>query len=164
MSRVALIAAISENGVIGDSGAMPWHIPADLKHFREITWGKPIIMGSRTFESIGKPLPGRTNIILTRQRLSIPNVQVVHSFREALVLASDSSEMIVIGGATVYEQALPIADRLYITRIHATFEGDRYFPKIDWNRWREVEHRDYPADEKNSFDLSFCVFEPSEPA
>lgn len=144
---IALIAAVAENGVIGNDGEMPWHLPADLKHFKRTTMGHPVIMGRRTYESItadiNGPLPGRTNIVLSRRSPEVPDsVVVVDSIEAAVAAASavdgDTETVYVIGGATVYEQFLPRADRLLLTEIESTYEGDTTFPDWDRSQWQKV--------------------------
>lgn len=158
--KLSIIVAMSRNGVIGRGNRMPWHLPADLKHFKDTTMGHAIIMGRKTFESIGRPLPGRRNIVIThRQDYQAPGCEVVHSLEQALGLLDDDEEAFIIGGATLYQQALPLADRLYITRIDAVVEGDIYFPNLDWTQWRLIDRRSHPADERNAFDLVFEVYE-----
>ncbi len=131
-----IIVAIARNGVIGCEGRMPWHLPEDLKHFKELTMGRTVVMGRKTFESIGKPLPGRTNVVVTRQQdFETQGVQVVHSLAEAVAKYPDA---FIIGGAEVYRQALPLADELYITRIEADYEGDTKFPEFDPADWKLV--------------------------
>jgi len=135
--QVILVAAMSTNGVMGRGNAIPWHIPEDLQWFKKITWGKPIVMGRKTFESIqSKPLPGRHNIILTRQMdFQADHCQVVHSVETALKAADSSEEVMIIGGAELYRQFLPIAHRLYLSIVHQVYEGDVYFPSLDWSEW-----------------------------
>lgn len=144
--RIALIAAMSENGVIGNNNALPWHLPEELKYFREKTRGKPVVMGRKTFESMGsKPLPNRLNIILTHAlNVTVPECIVVHSTEEALKAAGNSEEIMIIGGAKIYEAFLPVASRLYLTIVHQNYVGDTYFPKIDWHQWQMIteEQRD----------------------
>jgi dihydrofolate reductase len=131
--KISLIAAMGENRVIGVDNRMPWHLSADLKRFRQITLGKPILMGRRTHESIGKPLPGRENIVLTRDSAyQSPGCTLVHNRDQAVRAAGDAPELMVIGGAGLYQEFLPLADRLYLTLIQHTFEGDTFFPTIDW--------------------------------
>src|SRR5690606_3178604 len=128
------------NGVIGRDNALPWRLPADLKRFRRITIGHPIVMGRRSYEAIGRPLPGRTNIVVTRRAdYTAPGCTVVHSLEEALARAAASPEAFVIGGAQLYAEALPRAYRLYLTRVHAEIPGDTLFPAVDWASWREIE-------------------------
>lgn len=136
--RIALIAAMSENGVIGNHNALPWHLPEELKYFREKTLNKPVIMGRKTFESMGnKPLPNRLNIILTHAlRFTNPDCKVVHSVEDALKAAGDCEEIMVVGGAEIYEAFLPLASRIYLTVIHQTYIGDTVFPTVDWFAWK----------------------------
>jgi len=137
--RIALIAAMSENGVIGNNNALPWHLPEELKYFRKVTLGKPVIMGRKTFESMGKkPLPNRHNIIVTRSTISAPACTVVSSVQEALAVVGESEEIMVIGGAQIYESFLPFANRIYLTTVHQQCSGDTYFPKVDWGQWEMV--------------------------
>lgn len=158
--KISIIVAFSENNVIGLNEQMPWHLPADLKHFKKLTLGKPIIMGRKTFASIGSVLPGRTNIIVTRDQhyhVDDPIAIVTHSLADALKAAGDVDEVMIIGGANIYAQALPYANCVYLTRIHQTFQGDTFFPPIDWSDWVEVGREDCEADEKNSYNYSFIV-------
>lgn len=146
---LVLVAAVAENGVIGVDGDMPWHLPEDLKHFKETTMGHPVIMGRTTYESIvaglGEPLPGRTNIVLTSRDLDVPEgVEVAHGIEEVLDIARavDDEVAYIVGGATVYEQLIDRADRMILTEIDATYEGDTYFPEWNEAAWREVAHDD----------------------
>ena len=151
---------MSENWVIGQHNKLPWHLPADLKHFKRLTMGKPIVMGRKTFDSIGKPLPGRTNIIVTRNpRFQVDNCIVVHSIQEALDEVKTSNEIMVIGGASFYEQTFPLADRMYLTLIHHTFQGDAFFPRYEKDEWLEIERVDKSPDENNPYPYSFIVLE-----
>jgi dihydrofolate reductase len=144
---VALVAAVAANGVIGRDGGLPWRIPDDLRHFKAITLGKPVIMGRRTWQSIGRPLPGRRNIVVTRDAgFAADGAEVVASLDAALARAGDVAEAMVIGGGEIYTQALPRAGRLYLTEIHAEAEGDVHFPAIDRALWRETARDDRPAD------------------
>lgn len=157
--KISMIVAMGENHAIGKDGGMPWHLPADLKYFKQVTMGKPIIMGRRTFESIGKPLPGRRNLVITRaEDFAAEGVEVYGSPQAALDAVSDVEEAMIIGGGKIYAELLPQADRLYITFIHADFEGDTFFPEIG-NEWREVSREDFPADEKNPVAQSYVVLE-----
>lgn len=146
MQHIALIAAMSENGVIGNHNALPWHLPEELKYFKEKTLGKPVIMGRKTFESMGnKPLPNRLNIILTHALdFTAAHCKVVHSTEEALKAAGNCDEIMIIGGAKVYEAFLPVASRFYLTLVNQNYAGDTYFPKIDWVEWKIIseEKRD----------------------
>ena len=143
---LSLIVAASRNGVIGAGNKLPWHLPADLKRFKQLTMGHPILMGRKTFESIGKPLPGRTNIVITRQEgFQACGATVAHSLEEALQICEGQEEVFVIGGAEIYKQALPLADRIYLTRVDADFEGDTFLPALDPARWKETAREEFPA-------------------
>ncbi|MDE2088816.1 MAG: type 3 dihydrofolate reductase [Gammaproteobacteria bacterium] len=157
---ISLVVAMAENRVIGKDNQLPWRLPADLKRFRAVTLGKPVLMGRKTYESIGKPLPGRTNIVVTHEaEFRAPGCVVVHTPEAALAAAGDSPEAMVIGGASFYRQMLPRADRLYLTVIHARFEGDAFFPEFDPAGWREVERVRHEPDEKNPYPHSFITLE-----
>ena len=159
-ARIALVVAMADNGVIGRGGTLPWHLPDDLKHFKTITLGKPVLMGRRTFESIGKPLPGRRNLVLTRGRLALAEgVEAVASIEAARALVPGASELCVIGGAAVYEQSLPVAARLYLTRVHGDVTGDVYFPPWDVAGWRELERLEHRADTRHAYAMSFVTLE-----
>jgi dihydrofolate reductase len=157
---LSLIWAMGHNQVIGIDNKMPWHLPAELAYFRKVTTGHPIIMGRRTFESINsKPLPRRTNIILTRdQAFTAEGVVVLHSVEQVLQQYGDSGAF-VIGGTQIYEQFLPVAEHLYITMIDQEFEGDTFFPEIKWTEWRLVNEELGVRDEKNPYSYSFKVFD-----
>lgn len=147
---------MAANRVIGRDNRLPWHLPADLRHFKQLTIGKPVLMGRKTWESIGRPLPGRTNIVVTRARdYRAPGCVVVHSLDEAFSAAGQSGEVMVIGGAEFYRQVLPRADCIYLTLVHGEFEGDTFFPELDDAHWQEVERTDCEADEKNPWPYSF---------
>ncbi len=155
---ILLIAALGKKFVIGNKGYIPWHLPADLEHFRKLTLGKPIIMGRTTFESIGKVLPGRKNIVLTRNRSwDASGVVVVHSVKEALVAASGAPEIMVIGGAEIYELFLPLARNMYLTFVEGEFKGDAYFPKFDQSEWKEIKRESHKADQKNPHPYIFVT-------
>lgn len=158
---IHLVVAKSDNNVIGHDNQLIWHLPNDLKHFKEITTGHPIIMGRKTFESIGRPLPNRTNIIITRNKnYSVENAKVAHSLNEALQCAKEIDKNIfIIGGGKIYEQAIDFADILEVTEVHENFEGDTYFPEIDLNVWKEISRIKHHKDEKNKFDYSFVRYE-----
>jgi dihydrofolate reductase len=161
---VSLLAAAAANGVIGRDNAMPWHLPEDLAHFKRLTLGHPVIMGRRTYESIvaalGRPLPGRTNIVLTRQPgYAAPGCTVVGSLAAALEATREAREVFVIGGAEIYRLALPRADRVYLTRIDAAFEGDAFFPPLDPADWREVGREDHPPAGGRTFGFSFLRYD-----
>ncbi len=151
---------MADNGVIGQAGALPWHLPDDLRHFKSVTLGKPVLMGRRTFESIGKPLPGRRNLMLTRRALApAAGVEVVPSLAAARALTAGEPELCVIGGAALYALALPLAARIYLTRVRAQVRGDVYFPAWHEAHWREVERSEHPADERHAYALSFLTLE-----
>ncbi|MEO5337264.1 MAG: dihydrofolate reductase [Magnetospirillum sp. WYHS-4] len=148
MMRVVLIAAVADNGVIGSRGSLPWRLPGDLKRFKALTLGRPVVMGRKTFVSIGKPLPGRLNIVITRDRsAAFDGVRLAHSLPEALAAAADSGaeEAMVIGGAEIYALALPLARRLELTEVAAAPEGDAFFPVFDRSEWREEAREVLPA-------------------
>ncbi len=156
---VSVIAAVAENGVIGKDGALPWRLPDDLRRFKALTMGKPIIMGRRTWESIGRPLPGRTSVVLSRHgRIGHPGVVTHSSLDAALAALAAAEEVLVIGGAALYAEAMPRADRLYLTEIHAAVEGDTRFPPWDRSRWRELRREEHPADPAHPMSFSFTVW------
>lgn len=156
-----MIAAMTEDRVIGIKNSLPWKLPNDMKWFRQNTMGKPIVMGRKTFESFGaKALPGRTNIIITRdESYQATDSIVVHSIDEAIQAAGNVDEVMIIGGASFYEQMLPKADKLYLTFVHADLEGDAWFPEINNNDWNKVEKIDCKNDDKNRYAHSFIVLE-----
>lgn len=163
---VSFVVAMASNRVIGRDNALPWHLPNDLKFFKRTTMGKPIIMGRRTYDSIGRPLPGRANIVITRRRDYQPEgVKVVHGLREALQLAEHIgiidgvTETAIIGGAEIFREALPLTDRIYLTEVHAEVEGDVFFPEFDRSQWEEVGREDCKAEGPNPYDYSFVVLE-----
>ncbi|MFH1968411.1 MAG: dihydrofolate reductase [bacterium] len=159
---LSIIAAVAENRVIGNKNALPWHLPADFKYFKEATLGKTIIMGLNTFVSIGnKPLPGRKHIILNNDLNYIPpeGCLVAHSIDEVLEMIKSEPEVFVCGGASVYKQFLPLSQRLYLTYVHANPEGDTYFPEVNLEEWNEIKREDHKANEKNSYDYSFVILE-----
>jgi dihydrofolate reductase len=163
VSRIAFVVARDRNGVIGKDGRLPWRLPDDLKHVRELTVGKPLIMGRRTYDSIGKPLPDRTNIVLTRDPTFRPEgVKVARSTDEALALAGDAPEIIVFGGAGVFAEFLPRADRIYLTEVDAAVAGDTYFPRLDPSEWRETERRVHPADERHPYAFAFVTLDRAQ--
>lgn len=159
---VSMIAALARNGVIGRDNGLPWRLPSDLKRFKSITMGKPIIMGRRTHESIGRPLPGRHNIVVTRKKgYRSSGCTIVHSLDEALESAAGSEEVMVIGGAELYEQFLPRAGRLYLTLIDQEFEGDTYFPDFDRSQWVEVLSEAVAPAEQDPISYRFVIWERS---
>jgi dihydrofolate reductase len=157
---IALLVAATENGVIGRDNGMPWHLPDDLKHFKALTLAKPVLMGRRTFDSIGRPLPGRTNLVLTRSAgWSMPGVTVVPDLDAAIRAAGCAPELVVAGGAQVYALALPRATRIYLTRIHAVIEGDTRMPEITDSEWHETSRELHPSDARHPYAMSFVTLE-----
>jgi dihydrofolate reductase len=155
---VSLIAGIDKNFLIGNGDKLPWHIPADLKYFKARTLGKTIVMGKTTFESIGKALPGRSNIVLAHETdYTAPGATIVHSIAE--VLARGEKEIMIIGGASVYRAFLPHANRLYLTHIDHTFEGDVFFPKIDFSKWHKISEIKKELGDDTEYPLLFCMYE-----
>lgn len=159
MTIISLIAAIDENNGLGKDNHLLAHLPADLQHFKTITMGKPIIMGRKTYDSIGKPLPGRLNIILSHHQISVDGVEVVDSLPKAISLVDDVPEAMIIGGATIYEQALTLATRIYLTVIHHQFAADVFFPKLNESTWHCEDKIFRERDEKNSYDMTFYRYE-----
>jgi dihydrofolate reductase len=157
---VSILVAVAENGVIGVQGRLPWHLPLDLKRFKHLTVGHPMIMGRKTWESIGKPLPGRTSIVVTRNPGYVAaGAFVATSLEAALAACARDSEAFVIGGEAVYADALPRAHRLYLTRVHAEVEGDAYFPNVDWEEWMLVGEERYEADPRHAFAFTFLDYQ-----
>ncbi|HEX7011702.1 MAG TPA: type 3 dihydrofolate reductase [Steroidobacteraceae bacterium] len=157
---LSLLVAVAENDVIGRQNDLPWRLPDDLKRFKALSLGKPVIMGRRTYESIGRPLPGRTNIVVSRRPdLAIEGCIVVGSLDAAIAAAGEAPEILVIGGAEVFREALPRASRIYLTRVHAHVEGDVHFPALSPHEWREVEVQHHPADERHAHAFSFILLE-----
>lgn len=162
--RISLIAAMARNGVIGAGGRIPWHLPRELARFRHLTMGHHIVMGRRTYESIGRPLPGRTTVVVTRNReLRVPGALVAHSLEAALAACAGDEEVFVIGGAELYAQALPLADRLYLTVVEAEIPGDTYMPPIDASEWREVSRERFGPDECHRYGFTCSVYERKRP-
>ena len=166
MMTIALIAAYAQNLVVGIDNKLPWHLPEDLKYFKRITTGKAIVMGRKTYESIGRPLPNRTNIVISRNPdfkadgvVVVPSIEAAIEHAESVNLINGEDEVMIIGGATIYEAALPQADRLYLTHVHAEVEGDAYFPKADFTQFEEKGREDYQASETNPYDYSFVVYD-----
>lgn len=154
---ISLIVAHDENRVIGYQNELPWYLPGDLKYFKQMTMGKPMIMGRKTFESIGRPLPGRRNIVITRnENYAAEGTEVVRSLEEALALVEGEKEVMIIGGAQIFEQAMSIADRLYITFINHTFKGDTYFPTYD--DWKKTSCQE-PIESEDGYTFQYCIFE-----
>jgi len=157
---VSIIVAMDRNRLIGGDGRLPWHLPADLRHFKQTTRGKPVVMGRKTYESIGKPLPDRTNIVVTRDNdYQAPGCITSSSLGEAIQSAGNVKELMIIGGADLYRQAFPRATRLYLTRIDAEFEGDTWFPDFDVNEWKVTAKSDHEVDDRNRIPYSFATLE-----
>jgi dihydrofolate reductase len=157
--QICLIAAMDRHRVIGRDGDMPWHLPADLAHFKTITMGLPIVMGRKTWASIGRPLPGRQNIVITRDRDSqIDGCDVANSLEQGIKLA-EKDPVMVIGGGEIYRMAMPVADRLFITEVNTSVaDGDTVFPEIEPNHWHQIRRQTRPADDKNAFELAFVEY------
>ena len=161
--RISMIVAVAANGVIGRDGELPWHLPEDLKHFKRITLGKPIVMGRKTWESIGRPLPGRHNVIVTRTEGYVAEgASVVNSPEAALALLAGEDEVMIIGGGAIYQAFLKLADRIYLTRVDATVEGDASFPELDAARWSEMSRDRHAADERHAHPFTFIQLDRSE--
>lgn len=160
MSRISIIAAMTYQRVIGLHNRLPWRLPADLRHFRRTTFGHTVIMGRKNYESIGRPLPGRLNVVLSSNPgYHAPGCRVVSCLNEALDAAGDDPEIFIIGGAQVYTQALPLATRMYLTLIDAAIEGDTWFPKYENREWRETARTEYSPDSENPYALSFLTLQ-----
>lgn len=160
MTVLSMIVATALDRIIGKDNDMPWHLPADLQYFKKMTLGKPIIMGRKTFESIGRPLPGRKNIVISRDpNYQANGVNTVTTVDDALALVKDVEEIMVIGGGAIYKHCMPAATRLYITHINAEVAGDTQFPEYDLNEWNKVSSDVRLADENNKYDVDFCVYE-----
>jgi len=169
--KIAFVVAAADNRCIGVDNKLPWHLPEDLKFFKRVTMGKPIIMGRKTFESIGKPLPGRTNIVITSNGDRFKSVPAYDSIKfasslddalkiaEAIALSDGKDEVMVMGGAGIYHLCLPRADRLYYTKVHAQVQGDAFFPEVNWSEWQLVSQEDHQASENNPYDYSFCIYD-----
>jgi dihydrofolate reductase len=163
--RVAIVVAAAENGVIGAGNQMPWRLPDDLKRFKALTLGKPVVMGRKTYESIGKPLPGRANIVISRRSdLQLQGCTVVNSVPAAMAAAGDAQEIAIIGGAEIYAQALSSTDVVHLTRVHMTLAGDAWFPALDPAEWRERLIERHPPDERHAFAFSFIEAQRIRPA
>lgn len=163
MTTLSMIVAHADNRIIGKNNDMPWHLPADLAYFKKITLGKPIIMGRKTYESIGRPLPGRQNIVISRdENYQAAGIDSVTSVEQAISLAGEVDEVMVIGGGAIYAHCLPFANRLYITHIKSNIEGDTQFPEYDVvNDWQLTQSEQLSASENNVFDLDFCIYDRS---
>lgn len=160
---ISLVAALDRNRVIGIRGQIPWHLPDDLRWFKRITMGKPILMGRKTFDSIGRPLPGRHNIVLTRNRaFSASGVTIVHTLESALAAAGNVPEVMVIGGSQLFHALLPQADRLYLTYVDASLDGDTFFPKFERAEWRSVFVEDHARDADHAYSFRFVILQRRE--
>jgi dihydrofolate reductase len=156
----SLVVAVAENGVIGRNNHLPWRLPEDLAYFKRVTMGHPIVMGRRTYQSIGRPLPGRTNIVVTNNRdFEAPGCIVVHSLDDAWRAADGAEEVSVIGGTALFRDTLPIADRIHLTEVQAKVEGDTFFPAFDRHAWRETEVTRHPADARHQFPFRIVVLD-----
>lgn len=157
---VTMVVAIAENHAIGKNNQLLWHLPKDLKHFKQITNGHTIIMGRKTFDSMGKPLPNRRNIVITRnQELELAGAEVVGSVEEALALCAPSEEVFIIGGGEIYKMAMPFTEKIYLTVVHHPFDGDAYFPEIDSGVWTETASEHHEADDKHQYSFTFSTLE-----
>jgi len=159
---ISLVVAASENNAIGKNNQLIWHLPNDLKFFKNTTWGFPVIMGRKSFESVNKPLPGRTNIVITTNPdWKAETVIVVNNLKDAIQKAAEtnSKQIFIIGGGEIYKQSMDIADSIYITRVHADLEGDTFFPEIDKSKWKLTSNQDFEADEKHAYSYSFQIWE-----
>ncbi|WP_448700070.1 dihydrofolate reductase [Mucilaginibacter sp. AW1-3] len=157
--HITAVVAISSNNAIGKNNQLLWHLPNDLKHFKNITAGGTVIMGRKTFDSVGKPLPKRRNIVITRKPIEIEGCEVVNSVEAALELCKADDEVFIVGGAEIYRLAMPLVNRIYLTIVHHTFDADTFFPQIDYKEWREIEKEDHETDEKHQFKYSFITLE-----
>ena len=156
---VSIIVAIGENNAIGKNNQLLWHLPADLRHFKNTTSGHTIIMGRKTFDSVGKPLPNRRNIVVTRQDIKIEGCEVVKSIDDAIALCKGEEEVFIGGGAEIYRLAMAKTDRIYLTIVHKIFDADTFFPEINFSEWVETAHEDHQPDDKNKLPYSFITLE-----
>ena len=157
---LSIIVAVADNAVMGSNNQLPWRLPDDLRHFKALSLGKPVVMGRKTFDSIGRPLPGRSNIVISRQPgLQIPGCRVVTSIEEALAAAQPAPETVIVGGAEIYRQVLPQVARIHLTRVHANVAGDVVFPELQQHQWREVATEYHPADERHAYAFTFSTLE-----
>jgi dihydrofolate reductase len=162
MKNISIIVATDTENAIGKNNQLLWHLPKDLQFFKKTTSGYPIIMGRKTFDSIGKPLPNRRNIVISRQaNLKIEGVEVYHKLNDALKACEEEKELFIIGGGEIYKQALPLAQKIYLTKVNHKFDADTYFPSIDAEDWKVIEKEDNFKDEKHQFDYSFIILERS---
>lgn len=155
----SIIVAIAKNNAIGKDNKLLWYLPNDLKHFKDVTTGHTVIMGRKTFESVGKPLPKRRNIVVTRRAISIEGCEVVSSIEAALTLCADEEEVFIVGGAEIYKQSIPLTDRIYLTKVDQDFDGDSFFPELDAAEWKETERENFEPDDRNKLKYSFITLE-----
>jgi len=159
---VSIVVAAAQNGVIGRDNDLPWRLPADLVHFKRLTMGHPIVMGRKTFESIGRPLPGRQNIVITTDKdFQAGGCIIAHTIEEALQAAKAANEVFIIGGSSIFDAAMPLVDKIYLTRVLADVEGDRYF-NFESKKWKLIKSEKHPADAKNQYDYEFQIWERQE--
>ena len=156
---VSIIVAIAKNRAIGKDNKLLWHLPNDLKHFKDVTTGHTVIMGRKTFDSVGKPLPRRRNIVVTRQDISIEGCDVVKSIEAALALCAAEDEVFIVGGAEIYRQAIPLTNRIYLTLVDQEFDGDTFFPELNTEDWQEKQQENFEPDDKNKYSYSFITLE-----
>jgi dihydrofolate reductase len=156
---VSIIVAIAKNRAIGKDNKLLWYLPNDLKHFKDVTSGHTVIMGRKTFDSVGKPLPRRRNIVVTRQDISIEGCEVVKSIEAALALCAHEDEVFIVGGAEIYRQAIPLTNRIYLTIIDQEFDGDTFFPELEAGDWQETQRENLEPDDKNKYSYSFITLE-----
>ena len=157
MPEISQVVVADENNGIGKNNQLLCHLPADLKHFKKLTVGYPVIMGRKTFESMGRPLPNRRNIVVTHQDIEIPGCEVVHSIEDAIALCKQEERISIVGGATIYEQSLHLTDIIHLTRIHHAFEADTFFPELEKDEWIPVSEEHHEPDEKNPFPYTFIT-------
>ncbi|RYE04577.1 MAG: dihydrofolate reductase [Sphingobacteriaceae bacterium] len=155
--KIILIVAVSSNNVIGKNNQLIWHLPSDLKHFKQLTTGHAVFMGRKTYDSIGKPLPNRRNLVISRTQKEIAGCEVVASLEAGFKICADEEEIYIIGGAEIYRLALPLAHRIELTRVHHDFDGDTFFPEINPKQWQESNREDFEPDEKNAYAYSFIT-------
>ncbi|WP_295654412.1 dihydrofolate reductase [uncultured Mucilaginibacter sp.] len=156
---ITIVVAISSNYAIGKNNQLLWHLPKDLKHFKDTTAGGTVIMGRKTFDSVGRPLPKRRNIVITRQDIEIAGCEVVKSLEEAIAICKTEAEVFIVGGAEIYRQAMHLTDRIYLTIVHHSFDADTFFPEIDYKLWHETAREDHQTDENHQFSFSFITLE-----
>jgi dihydrofolate reductase len=155
--NINIVVAIAANNAIGKNNKLLWHLPKDLKHFKELTTGHTVIMGRKTFDSVGRPLPNRRNIVVTKQNINIEGCEVVNSLDAALILALGEAEVDIIGGAEIYRQAMHLTNYIHLTIVHQSFEADTFFPEINYDEWDEINKEDHQPDEKNLIPFSFIT-------